>query len=176
MKVVEKPTGNLMLGAGFSQEDKLLLSGSIEQQNFAGTGNDVALNVNTSKRYRTIALSQNTPYFTEDGISRRYELFYRTIRPPLINDSDYKVETLGANVKFGVPFTEVDRVFFGVGVENTYMETYWDSPERYKDFVRRFRRRDDGQCMGRTADDCLGKGQPGQFAGADKGPLSAGEF
>ncbi|WAV93018.1 outer membrane protein assembly factor BamA [Oxalobacter aliiformigenes] len=138
MKVVEKPTGNLMLGAGFSQEDKLLLSGSIEQQNFAGTGNDVALTVNTSKRYRTIALTQNTPYFTDDGISRRYELFYRTIRPPLINDNDYKVETLGANVKFGVPFTEVDRVFFGGGVERTAMDVYWDSPERYKDFVRDF--------------------------------------
>ncbi len=138
MKVVEKPTGNLMLGAGFSQSDKLLLSGSIEQQNFAGTGNDVSLNVNTSKRYRTVAIAQNNPYFTEDGISRRYELFYRTMRPPLINDSDYKVETLGGNVKFGVPFTEVDRVFFGVGVENTKMDTYWNSPERYKDFVQDF--------------------------------------
>ncbi len=138
LKVTEKPTGNLMLGAGFSQEDKLLLSGSIEQQNFAGTGNDVALNINTSKRYRTIAITQNTPYFTDDGISRRYELFYRTIRPPLINDSDYKVETLGANVKFGVPFTEVDRVFFGVGIERNSLETYWDSPQRYKDFVRDF--------------------------------------
>ncbi len=138
MKVVEKPTGNLMLGAGFSQDDKLLLSGAIEQQNFAGTGNDVALTVNTSKRYRTIALTQNTPYFTDDGISRRYELYYRTIRPPLINSSDYKVETLGASVKFGVPFTEVDRVFFGGGVERTTMDVYDSSPERYKDFVKDF--------------------------------------
>ena len=56
----------------------------------------------------------------------------------MINDNDYKVETLGANVKFGVPFTEVDRVFFGVGVERTAMDTYWDSPERYKDFVKDF--------------------------------------
>lgn len=138
LKVVEKPTGNLLLGAGFSQEDKLLLSGSIEQQNFAGTGNDVALTVNTSKRFRTIAITQNTPYFTDDGISRRYELFYRTIRPPLINDNDYKVETLGASIKFGVPFTEIDRVFFGVGLERNSLETYWNSPMRYKDFVKDF--------------------------------------
>ncbi len=138
MKVVEKPTGNVMLGAGFSQSDKLLLSGSIEQQNFAGTGNDVALNVNTSQRYRTISLAQTNPYFTDDGISRRYEIFYRTIRPPLINDSDYKVKTAGANVNFGIPFTEVDRVFFGVGVENTSIDTFWNSPPQYIEFVKQF--------------------------------------
>ena len=38
VKVKERPTGNLMLGAGFSSTDKLILSGSINQQNFLGTG------------------------------------------------------------------------------------------------------------------------------------------
>lgn len=136
MKVEEKPTGNILIGAGFSQEDKLLLSGSIEQDNFAGTGNDVALSINTSHRYRTIALTQTTPYFTDDGISRRYELFYRTVRPPLINDSDYKVTTIGGNVRFGVPVTEIDRIFFGIGVEYTKLDVYDDSPRRYVKFAR----------------------------------------
>lgn len=136
LKVVEKPTGNLMVGAGFSQSDKLMLTTSIEQENFAGTGNTVGLEVNTSKRYRTIAVSQTTPYFTDDGVSRRYELFYRTIRPPLINESDYRVKTLGANVKFGIPFTEVDRVFLGAGLEHNKVEVDWDSPKRYQQFVK----------------------------------------
>ncbi len=138
MKVEEKPTGNILIGAGFSQEDKLLLSGSIEQDNFAGTGNDVALSINTSHRYRTIALTQTTPYFTDDGISRRYEIFYRTVRPPLINDSDYKVTTIGANVRFGVPVTEIDRIFFGIGYEYTKLDVYDDSPRRYVKFAQDF--------------------------------------
>ena len=138
LKVEEKPTGNLMLGAGFSQEDKLLLSGSIEQDNFAGTGNDVALTVNTSHRYRTISLSQTIPYFTDDGVSRRYEVFYRTVRPPLINDSDYKVTTIGGNVKFGVPVTEIDRIFFGIGLEYTELDVYDDSPRQYVKFAKDF--------------------------------------
>lgn len=136
LKVVEKPTGNLMVGAGFSQSDKLMLTTSIEQENFAGTGNTVGLEVNTSKRYRTIAVSQTTPYFTEDGVSRRYELFYRTMRPPVINESDWKVETIGANVRFGIPFTEIDRVYLGAGVEHNKIEVDYDSPEQYKEFVR----------------------------------------
>jgi outer membrane protein insertion porin family len=96
----------------------------------------VGLDVNTSKRYKTIAISQLTPYWTEDGVSRRYEIFYRTLRPPLVDDDhDYRVNTLGGSVKFGVPFTELDRVFFGIGVEANKVETYSDSPWRYKQFV-----------------------------------------
>lgn len=136
LKVLEKPTGNLMVGAGFSQSDKLMLTTAIEQENFAGTGNTVGLEVNTSHRYKTIAVSQTMPYFTDDGVSRRYELFYRTMRPPSINESDWKVETLGANVRFGIPFTEIDRIYLGAGVEHNKIEVGWDSPVQYIEFVK----------------------------------------
>ncbi len=143
LKVVEKPTGVVSLGAGYSQAESVMLSASIQQENFAGTGNTVGLSANTSSRYRTVMLSQTNPYFTDDGVSRSYELFLRTQRPPLINTDgdnprDYKVQTIGANIKFGVPFSEKDRVFFGAGVENTKVETFADSPLRYKDFVEQF--------------------------------------
>ena len=136
LKVIEKPTGNLMVGAGFSQSDKLMLTTSIEQENFAGTGNTIGLEVNTSKRYKTFAISQTMPYFTDDGVSRRYEVFYRTMRPPLINESDWKVETLGGNVRFGIPFTEIDRIYLGAGVERNKVETGWNSPFQYTEFVK----------------------------------------
>ncbi len=144
MGVVEKPTGNILLGAGFSSSDKLSLTGSIQQANAFGSGNTLGLDVNTSKQYRTIALSQTTPYFTDDGVSRSYELFLRTNRPPEINTGDYVVTTKGANVKFGVPFSEVDTVFFGAGVEQTKVETYLsvadhnDSPQLYRQYVTDF--------------------------------------
>ncbi len=141
LTVVEKPTGNIMLGAGYSQSEALMLQGSIFQENFAGTGNTLGLSINTSKRYRTIALSQTNPYFTDDGVSRSYELFLRTTRPPTSYDYDYKVQTVGGNIKFGVPFTEWDRVYFGAGVERVTVETYGEdgddnaSPQKYRDFV-----------------------------------------
>ena len=138
LKVVEKPTGMITLGAGYSQSDNLLLSASISQDNFAGTGNTVSVSANTSSRYRTLVLSQTNPYFTDDGISRSYELYLRTTRPPLINSSDYKVQTIGANLKFGVPFTEKDKVFFGAGVERTSVDTYDNSPTLYKEFVSQY--------------------------------------
>lgn len=138
MKVEEKPTGNIMVGAGFSQADKLSLTGSISQENAFGTGNTVGIDINTSSRYRTIALSQTNPYFTDDGISRTYEVFLRTIRPSAYTTGDYRVKTVGGSVKFGVPFSELDRIFFGIGVENTKVDTDITSPSLYRAYVRDF--------------------------------------
>lgn len=139
--VTEKPTGNIMLGAGFSSNEKLTLSGAINQTNAFGSGNTIGIDVNTSRLNRTIAVSSTNPYFTDDGISRSYEVFLRTTRPPTINNSDYRIRTTGANIKFGVPFSEFDTVFFGAGVEQTSVETYTgvsnynDSPDAYKRYV-----------------------------------------
>jgi outer membrane protein insertion porin family len=144
LAVTEKPTGNILIGAGFSSSEKLTLTGSIQQANAFGSGTTVGIDVNTSKRNRTIALSQSDPYFTDDGISRSYEAFLRTTRPPDINTGDYRIQQLGTNIKFGVPFSELDTVFFGAGVERTRVETFTgnplhnDSPELYKIYVRNF--------------------------------------
>ncbi|MEC5217356.1 outer membrane protein insertion porin family [Actimicrobium sp. GrIS 1.19] len=144
MAVTEKPTGNILLGAGFSSSEKLTLTGSIQQANAFGSGNTIGLDVNTSQRNRTIALSESNPYFTDDGVSHSYEVFLRTTRPPDINTGDYRVQQLGANTKFGVPFSELDTVFFGLGVERTRVETFTgdplhnDSPELYKTYVTNF--------------------------------------
>jgi len=138
LKVVEKPTGVVTLGVGYSQSENFILSGSIMQENFAGTGNTLGIAANTSSRYASASVTHTNPYFTDDGVSRSYDLYFRTQRPPLINSSDYKVQTMGASVKFGVPFTDVDRVFFGAGVERTEVETFVGSPKKYQDFVNDF--------------------------------------
>ena len=136
VNVVEKPTGNVMIGAGFSSSEKLTLTGSINQANAFGTGNNIGISVNTSRVYRTIAIQHTNPYFTEDGVSKTTEVFLRTARPPLyLNDIDYRVVTKGGNVSFGVPFTEFDRVFLGAGIEDTTVDTYANSPSRYREFV-----------------------------------------
>jgi outer membrane protein insertion porin family len=144
MSVVEKPTGNILLGAGFSSSERLTLTGSIQEVNAFGSGNTLGLDVNTSKLNRTIAVSQTNPYFTDEGVSRSYEIFLRTTRPPLVNTGEYRVQTTGGNVKFGVPFSEVDTIFFGAGVERTKVETFTgvpgfnDSPQLYKTYVTNF--------------------------------------
>jgi outer membrane protein insertion porin family len=117
--VKEKPTGNLSLGAGFSSADKLALTASIKQENVFGSGNYLGLEINTSRSSRTLVVSTVDPYFTIDGISRAFDIYYRTTRPLNSQGEEYKLVTPGVAVRFGVPFSEYDTVFFGAGYERT---------------------------------------------------------
>ncbi len=115
VRVEEKPTGNLSIGAGYSQSEKLSFVAGIQQENVFGSGNYLGLNLNTSKFNKQFVLSTVNPYFTADGISRSLDLYYRTTRPLSEQEGDYRLVTPGASIRFGVPFTETDTVFFGIG-------------------------------------------------------------
>ena len=119
IKVAEKPTGNLLIGAGYSSMDKVTLNASIKQENVFGTGNYLGIEFNTGKSNRLLVLSTVNPYFTIDGISRAIDVFYRTTKP--INDQgeQYELVTPGATLRFGIPFSDFDTVFLGLGVEST---------------------------------------------------------
>jgi outer membrane protein insertion porin family len=117
--VKEKATGAISVGAGFSSADKLSLTASIKQDNIFGSGNYLGLEINTSKFNKTLVVSTVDPYFTIDGISRAIDLYYRTTRPINSQGEEYKLVTPGASVRFGVPFSEYDTVFFGAGAERT---------------------------------------------------------
>ena len=133
INVVEKPTGSIQLGAGFSSAEKVSLSFGIKQENVFGSGNYLGLDVNTSKYNRTMVVSTTNPYFTDTGISRTYDLYYRTTRP-YYDDAAYKIITKGASVRFGVPFSEVDTIFFGAGVEGNEIRPGSYMPGIYSEY------------------------------------------
>ena len=139
INVVEKPTGNLQLGAGFSSSDKLALSFGIKQENVFGSGNYLGVEVNTSKINRQIVLTTVNPYFTQDGVSRAFDLYHRSTRPLDGQGGDYGLTTSGTSLRFGVPFTELDTVFFGAGYERLSIKPGVNPlPLTYQNYVNFF--------------------------------------
>ena len=135
--VVEKPTGNLSLGAGFSSGDGLGLSLGIKQENAFGSGNGLGVQVNTSKINRTIVFNTTDPYFTVDGVSRSIDVYHRNTSP-FTDTSSYKLVTSGASLRFGVPFTEIDTVYFGAGLERTRIKPGTNLPAAYVAYANQF--------------------------------------
>jgi outer membrane protein insertion porin family len=136
VKVKEKPTGAITIGAGFSSTEKLILSAGINQDNAFGTGTAVGLNASLGKINQNFTLSNYDPYFTEDGISRYSDLYYRSSKPLYYaGDPDYQIKSVGSNIKFGVPYTEVDRVFFGTGIEVFSIYATTNTPVPYQNYV-----------------------------------------
>ena len=131
INVAEKPTGSLQLGAGFSSAEKISLSFSIKQENVFGSGNYLGVDVNTSKYRRTLVFSTTDPYFTKDGVSRTLDLYYRTDKPYEDQGGNYKLVTAGTSVRFGIPFSETDTVFFGGGLERTEIKAGTNIPAAY---------------------------------------------
>ncbi len=135
--VVEKPTGSLNLGGNFSSSDGLGLSFGIRQDNAFGSGKSLGVNVNTSKINRTVVINFVDPYFTADGVSRAFDVYHRT-SSPYQDQSYYQLITSGASVRFGVPFTESDTVYFGLGVERTEIVPGTLLPNSYLTYANQF--------------------------------------
>jgi outer membrane protein insertion porin family len=136
VKVDEKPTGNLTLGAGFSSSDKLSLQFKVQQENVFGSGNYLGVDFNTSKLNRVLAFTAVDPYFTKDGVSRSLDVYFRNQKPVEENSSDYQINTRGASIRFGVPFSEETTVFFGGGFEQTSIVVGTNLPAAYLAYIQ----------------------------------------
>jgi outer membrane protein insertion porin family len=138
MNVTEKPTGNLMLGLGTSSTDKVILSGSIAQNNFMGSGNNVAIQVNSAKTYRTYVFSYTNPYFTQDGVSQGFDVYHRTFNTTSTTLAYYSSSSTGGAIRFGFPIGEKESIGIGLGLDSTSIKTYEQTPQYYRDYVSRF--------------------------------------
>ena len=147
INVKERPTGSISLGAGYSTSDGVILSAGFAQDNVFGSGKSFSVEVNTSKSMRTYAVSLIEPYITPEGISRHIDLYDRRVDLDELDVSNVAYETIGAGLSFGIPVTELDRVFLGARIEQTKVDlrgqnpnggTYDEdvtSPQRYWDYV-----------------------------------------
>jgi outer membrane protein insertion porin family len=136
--VEEKPTGAMMIGAGFSSTDKLILSGSVSQANVFGSGKFVSVAVNSGKVNRTYALSYLNPYFTVDGVSQGFDLYSRRVDASSLTVGAYSTATLGGGVKFGYALSETDGINFGLVAENVKLGIFDTSPAAYRNFSTQF--------------------------------------
>jgi outer membrane protein insertion porin family len=134
--VTEKSTGNMMLGAGFSSTDGFVLSGSVSQNNLFGTGNRLALQINSGSVNTVYSLSYTNPYFTLDGVSMGYDIYRRDVDAQEQTDiGAYQTSTIGTGFRFGFPVNERDFISTGVTFENTDVTTFANSPPQYLQFV-----------------------------------------
>ena len=135
--VAEKPTGSLSLGAGFSSSEGLGLSFGLKQENAFGSGNSLGIQLNTSKINRVAVFNTTDPYFTADGVSRTIDVFHKS-SSPYEDPSYYKLVTSGGSLRFGVPFTDIDTVYFGAGLERTAIVSGTLLPTSYLEYANEY--------------------------------------
>lgn len=101
VKVVEKPTGSLSFGAGFSSQDGFIISGSVSQANLFGRGYGVQLAADVGGVSNRFFLSFSDSYFldTEFGLGA-------TIFLTSLDYEDFEQESRGIDLNLGHALNE----------------------------------------------------------------------
>lgn len=121
--VEEQPSGSIGASLGFAQGSGLVLGANIQQNNWFGSGKKVGFNVSTSTYQTVYSFNYTDPYFTPDGVSRGFNVFFRERDFEEVNVSSYTTDSFGGSVNFGYPISEVERLNFGLGYTNISIQT-----------------------------------------------------
>ncbi|MGB1289825.1 MAG: outer membrane protein assembly factor BamA [Porticoccaceae bacterium] len=116
--VEEQPSGSIGASIGYAQGYGTILGANLSENNFLGSGRQLSVGINRSTYQESLNLSFTEPYFTVDGVSVGYSIFARETDYDQINVSSFSTNAQGANVNWGYPISEIERVGFGLGYEN----------------------------------------------------------
>ena len=121
VSVVERPAGSFTVGLGFSQVQGLIASLSVQQDNFLGSGKRLGLGISNSSIIKSVNLSFDNPYWTDDGVSRGFYARYQEFDQGRANISTFTSSEWALGVNFGIPVTEVDYVRSGAGYRSSQL-------------------------------------------------------
>lgn len=117
--VEEQSSGSIGASFGYAQDAGLILGLNLQQDNFLGTGKRVGISLNSSSYQDLYNFSYTNPYFTEDGVSRGFNVFFRSTDLSEVNVASYTTDTMGAALNFGYPISETQRLGFSFGISQT---------------------------------------------------------
>lgn len=133
--VEEQQSGSFGASVGFSQDNGLILNLSVTQENFLGSGNRVSFAVTNTDSTTEYSFSHLDPYYTVDGVSRGYDLYYRSRDFDEDDVSSYTTDEVGGGLTFGYPIDDNQRLNFGANVEMVSVNTAAQTPQEIIDFV-----------------------------------------
>ena len=133
--VVETQTGSFTAGLGFSSEEKLMLQLGLTNTNIFGTGNSLALNISSGSVNETYSVTYKDPFINDFGVSRSVSVFNRSTDYTSLSVSNYSETSTGANVDYGIPIGEYDKIFLGGGFEQNDLNLGATASEVYQNFV-----------------------------------------
>jgi outer membrane protein insertion porin family len=130
-KVTERPSGNLLAGLGYSDTQGVVFNASVTQANFLGSGKRITVAFDNSETNTIYRFGYVNPYWTEDGVSRGFNLLYRETDASAANLASYTSDVISGSMSFGIPITEFERISMSLGYSNTTINTGDSTPQDF---------------------------------------------
>ena len=116
--VEEESTSSIGGSIGYS-DFGMNLGLNLSDNNFLGSGNRFNLAINKSVYQEAYNISFFDPYFTMDGVSRGYSVYYRVTDYGEYNVANYLTNSMGGGVQFGYPISDISRIGLNLNFDNT---------------------------------------------------------
>lgn len=129
-KVEEQSAGSLMFGVGYSQYSGIILSASVSQNNFLGTGDRFSVGAETSTYYKRINASYTNPYLTDSGLQLGYNIGYSKLDYGDTDLANYTYSTKSFETTLSFPITDFDSVSTSLGVSSNLINTSYYTPKQ----------------------------------------------
>ncbi len=133
--VEEQPSGSISATVGYAQGTGLILGGNYSQTNVLGSGNSLGLGLSVSRFQKSASFNYFNPYFTIDGISRGYNVFFRRLDFDERNIARYATDSAGVGMNFGFPIGETQRINFGILADWTDITEGAFAAQEISDFI-----------------------------------------
>lgn len=117
--VKEQTSGSIQGTIAYAQYSGLILGAGYSETNLFGTGNSFGVNLNWSKFQRIASINYFNPYYTIDGVSRGFSIYYRNTNYDEFNLVRYSSDSYGVGANYGIPIGETRRLAFGFNVDFT---------------------------------------------------------
>ena len=127
--------GQFSGGVGYSESQKIILNGSIVHTNFLGSGNRVALNLNSGRYSKLYSLSHTDPYVTMNGVRRTVSINHRDITQFTSGSSDFSTTSSGASLEYGYPISEYQSLSLGISYQHAELLSSNSSTQQAQDWV-----------------------------------------
>ena len=131
----ETQSGEFKVGAGYSDSSGAIFNIKVQQDNFLGKGNNVALEVEKSSYRKLIRYRNTDPYFTNDGISKSTSLVYSETDVSSTSTASYISDTIAYGVNYNVPISESRSYGYGAEIILTEYTTTAGSPNNVISFI-----------------------------------------
>ena len=125
--VKERPSASISGGVGYSASQKFMLNASFQDSDFMGSGDNIALQLDSSLYNKIYSFSHTNPYVSVDGMSRTVSLSYRNSTQFVSTSSNFKSQNLSLGLSFGYPISEFQRVSAGAALQRVDLLTYQGS-------------------------------------------------
>ena len=120
--VEEESTSSIGGSIGYS-DFGMNIGLNLSDNNYLGSGNRFIFGINKSIYQESYNISFFDPYFTMDGVSRGYSIYFRETDYGEYNIANYLTNSQGLGVQFGYPISDTQRIGLNINFDNTDIDS-----------------------------------------------------